>query len=219
MTQTGVSANRLELLQIAESVAREKSIDRTIVIAAMEDAIQKAAKSRYGSENEIRAEISPDTGEILLTRLLEIVETVTMEATQISLKEARRHQCVAAARVFVLDKREIGVSRQGGRPRWSEQGACPSSRGIGDETGSVGRRSGQCGEQKAGLDGATIAGQTRNLDVAIGECCSHGVFDQLRKTQGESRRHPGLQGWARTRRLGRASAGSKAPGPPAAQHG
>ena len=90
MTQAGISANRLELLQIAESVAREKSIDRTIVIAAMEDAIQKAAKSRYGSENEIRAEISPDTGEILLTRLLEIVENVTMEATQISLKEARR---------------------------------------------------------------------------------------------------------------------------------
>ena len=90
MTQLGISANRLELLQIAESVAREKSIDRTIVIAAMEDAIQKAAKSRYGSDNEIRAEISQETGEILLTRLLEIVETVNMEATQISLKEARR---------------------------------------------------------------------------------------------------------------------------------
>ena len=90
MTQLGISANRLELLQIAESVAREKSIDCTIVIAAMEDAIQKAAKSRYGSDNEIRAEISQETGEILLTRLLEIVETVNMEATQISLKEARR---------------------------------------------------------------------------------------------------------------------------------
>ena len=90
MTQLGISANRLELLQIAESVAREKSIDRTIVIAAMEDAIQKAAKSRYGSDNEMRAEISQETGEILLTRLLEIVETVNMEATQISLKEARR---------------------------------------------------------------------------------------------------------------------------------
>ncbi len=90
MTQAGVSANRLELLQIAESVAREKSIDRTIVIAAMEDAIQKAAKSRYGSENEIRAEIDSDTGEIQLTRLLEIVDSVTMEATQISLKEAKK---------------------------------------------------------------------------------------------------------------------------------
>jgi N utilization substance protein A len=54
-----VSANRLELLQIADAVAREKSIDRGIVIAAMEDAIQKAARSRYGSETEVRAEINP----------------------------------------------------------------------------------------------------------------------------------------------------------------
>ncbi len=45
-----VSANRLELLQIADAVAREKSIDRGIVIAAMEDAIAKAARSRYGAK-------------------------------------------------------------------------------------------------------------------------------------------------------------------------
>ena len=85
-----VSANRLELLQIADAVAREKAIDRQVVISAMEDAIQKAAKSRYGSENEIRAEVDPKTGEIRLARLLEVVEAVTMEATQISLEEARR---------------------------------------------------------------------------------------------------------------------------------
>src|SRR6202795_3784162 len=59
-----VSANRLELLQIADAVAREKAIDRGIVIAAMEDAIQKAARSRYGSETEVRAEINPKTGEM-----------------------------------------------------------------------------------------------------------------------------------------------------------
>jgi len=64
MAQQGVSANKLELLQIAEAVAREKSIDRMLVISAMEDAIQKAAKSRYGSENEIKAEVDPKTGEI-----------------------------------------------------------------------------------------------------------------------------------------------------------
>ena len=51
-----VSANRLELLQIADAVAREKSIDRSIVITAMEDAIAKAARSRYGAETEVRAE-------------------------------------------------------------------------------------------------------------------------------------------------------------------
>ena len=56
-----VSANRLELLQIADAVAREKSIDRMIVIASMQDAIEKAAKTRYGAETEIRAEINPKT--------------------------------------------------------------------------------------------------------------------------------------------------------------
>ncbi len=89
MAQLGISANRLELLQIADAVAREKSIDRNIVISAMEDAIQKAARSRYGAENEIRARIEPKTGEINLSRLLEVVEKVDMEATQISLEEAR----------------------------------------------------------------------------------------------------------------------------------
>ena len=53
-----VSANRLELLQIADAVAREKVIDREIVLAAMADAIQKAARSRYGSESNIRADIN-----------------------------------------------------------------------------------------------------------------------------------------------------------------
>jgi N utilization substance protein A len=103
MTQVGVSANRLELLQIADSVAREKSIDRAIVIAAMEDAIQKAAKSRYGSDNEIRAEIDNETGEIQLTRLLEIVDTVTMEATQISLKEARKRNKAAQLSDYIAE--------------------------------------------------------------------------------------------------------------------
>ncbi len=83
-----VSANRLELLQIADAVAREKTIDKTVVIAAMEEAIQKAARSRYGAENEIRAEIDAKTGDIRLHRLLEVVEEVETEATQISLEEA-----------------------------------------------------------------------------------------------------------------------------------
>jgi N utilization substance protein A len=90
MAQQGVSANKLELLQIAEAVAREKSIDKSLVLNAMEDAIQKAAKSRYGSENEIRAEIDPKTGEIRLNRMLTVVEKVNEDATEISLKEAKK---------------------------------------------------------------------------------------------------------------------------------
>jgi N utilization substance protein A len=104
MAQAGVSANRLELLQIADAVAREKAIDRQVVIAAMEDAIQKAAKSRYGSENEIKAEVDPKTGEIRLARHLEVVDQVTMEATQISLDEARRRNPAAQIGDFIAEE-------------------------------------------------------------------------------------------------------------------
>ena len=84
-----VSANRLELLQIADAVAREKSIDKQIVIAAMEEAIQKAAKSRYGQDNEIKAEIDPKSGETRLHRLRLVVDKIENEATEITLDEAQ----------------------------------------------------------------------------------------------------------------------------------
>ncbi len=103
MAQMGVSANRLELLQIADAVAREKVIERQVVIAAMEDAIQKAAKSRYGSENEIRAVIDAKTGEIRLTRLLEVVEAVENDATQIVLKDAQRRNPDAKIGDFIAE--------------------------------------------------------------------------------------------------------------------
>ncbi|MEZ5785379.1 MAG: transcription termination factor NusA [Xanthobacteraceae bacterium] len=84
-----VSANKLELLQIADAVAREKSIDRSIVIHAMEDAIAKAARSRYGSETDVHAEIDPKKGELRLSRHMLVVETVENPANQISLEDAR----------------------------------------------------------------------------------------------------------------------------------
>ena len=90
-----VSANRLELLQIADAVAREKAIDRSIVIAAMEDAIAKAARSRYGAETDVHAEINPRTGELRLARHLLVVKTVENPSTQISLEEARRRNPAA----------------------------------------------------------------------------------------------------------------------------
>lgn len=89
MMATAISANRLELLQIADLVAREKVIDKEIVLEAMEDAIQKAARSRYGAENEIRAQIDRNTGDIRLFRVLEVVEEVEEPAVQISLEDAR----------------------------------------------------------------------------------------------------------------------------------
>ncbi len=85
-----VSANRLELLQIADAVAREKSIDRSIVIAAMEDAIAKAARSRYGSETDVHAEIDTKTGELRLSRHMLVIEQVENSSNQISLLDARK---------------------------------------------------------------------------------------------------------------------------------
>lgn len=99
-----VSANRLELLQIADAVAREKSIDREIVLAAMADAIQKAARSRYGQESNIRADINAKSGEIKLQRLLEVVEEVEDYATQISLFMARDRNPDAQIGDFIADQ-------------------------------------------------------------------------------------------------------------------
>ncbi|MBO0124768.1 MULTISPECIES: transcription termination factor NusA [Rhizobium/Agrobacterium group] len=98
-----VSANRLELLQIADAVAREKVIDREIVLAAMADAIQKAARSRYGSETNIRADINSKTGEIRLQRLLEVVEAAEDYSTQIPLELARDRNPDAKLGDFIAD--------------------------------------------------------------------------------------------------------------------
>jgi len=98
-----VSANRLELLQIADAVAREKSIDREIVIEAMADAIQKAARSRYGSESNIRADINAKTGEIRLQRLLEVVEHADDYSLQIPLMLARDRNPDAQLGDFIAD--------------------------------------------------------------------------------------------------------------------
>src|ERR1700709_1664252 len=85
-----VSANKIELLQIADAVAREKSIDRGIVIAAMEDAIAKAARARYGSETDVHAEIDPKKGELRLSRHMLVVDQVENSSNQISLIDAQR---------------------------------------------------------------------------------------------------------------------------------
>jgi len=98
-----VSANRLELLQIADAVAREKAIDRGIVITAMEDAIQKAARSRYGSETEVRAEINAKTGEMRLSRLLLVVDQIENDATQISLEDAKKRNPAAQIGDYIAE--------------------------------------------------------------------------------------------------------------------
>ncbi len=103
MANTPVSANRLELLQIADAVAREKTIDKSVVLEAMEDAITRAAKARYGQENEIRAEIDPKTGETRLNRLLMVVETIENDATQITLVEASKKNPAAQIGDYIAE--------------------------------------------------------------------------------------------------------------------
>src|ERR1700749_2450047 len=110
-----VSANKLELLQIAEAVAREKAIDRKIVLGAMEDAIAKAARSRYGSETEVRAEIDSKSGELHLSRHMLVVDTVENPATQISLEDARRRHPAAQIGDPIADP--LRRSNMGGLPR------------------------------------------------------------------------------------------------------
>ena len=98
-----VSANKLELLQIADAVAREKSIDRSIVIAAMEDAIAKAAKSRYGAETDVKAEINPKSGELRLSRHMLVSEIIENPSTQITVEDARRQNPAAQVGDTIAD--------------------------------------------------------------------------------------------------------------------
>ena len=83
------SANRLELLQIADAVAREKMIDPSLVIEAMEDSLGKAARSRYGAEYDIRAKIDPKTGDLTMTRYRHVVDEVENFFTELTLEDAR----------------------------------------------------------------------------------------------------------------------------------
>ena len=101
---SGISANKLELLQIADAVAREKGIEMDIVLSAMADAIQKAAKARYGQENDIRVDIDPKTGETKLLRVVTVVELVENDDTEISLAIAQRDNADAALGDEVIDE-------------------------------------------------------------------------------------------------------------------
>ena len=98
-----ISANRAELLAIATSVATEKMIDKSIVIEAMEEAIQKSARSRYGAENDIRAKLDPRTGDLRLWRVVEVVEEVEDYFKQVDLKQAEKLQPGAKLGDFIVD--------------------------------------------------------------------------------------------------------------------
>src|SRR6476620_3910812 len=101
--ETTATYSRPELLQVADTVARDKGIDRDEVIEAMEQAIQKAGRSKYGQEYDIRAEIDRRTGETRLLRFREVADTVENEATQIPLAAAQRLNPEAEIGDFITD--------------------------------------------------------------------------------------------------------------------
>ncbi len=94
---------RPELLQVADAVAREKAIDRDEVLTAMEEAIQKAGRSRYGHEHDIRAQINRATGEISLARYTQAVEEVEDELTQMDIKTARKIRPGIEVGEYIID--------------------------------------------------------------------------------------------------------------------
>lgn len=100
---SAISANKAELLAIADAVAREKIIDKAIVIEAMEDAIQRAARARYGAENDIRAKIDTETGDLRLWRVVEVVEEVEDHFKQVDLKQAEKLDKKAKLGDFIVD--------------------------------------------------------------------------------------------------------------------
>ena len=89
------SANQLELLQTAEAVAREKMIDPGLVVEAMEESLARAAKSRYGSEMDIRVSIDRKTGRATFTRVRTVVEDELLENYQAELTVEQAKQYLA----------------------------------------------------------------------------------------------------------------------------
>lgn len=97
----------MELLQVADNVAREKNIDREIVITAMEEAIQKAGRSKYGHDHDIRAEIDRKSGDIQLKRFREVVADdveIENEMAQLYVDQAKRIKADAAVGDFLIDE-------------------------------------------------------------------------------------------------------------------
>ena len=110
---SAISANRAELLAIANAVASEKMIDKSIVIEAMEEAIQKSARNRYGAENDIRAKLDPRTGDLRLWRVVEVVEEVEDYFKQVDIKQAEKLQWVGQLQTMMRDALKLHGQLEG----------------------------------------------------------------------------------------------------------
>lgn len=99
-----VNMPRPEILMVADAVAREKNIDREDVFDAMEQAIQKAGRSKYGFEHDIRVNINRKTGAITLARYRAVVDVIENETTELTLKEAQRINPDIKVGEFIIDQ-------------------------------------------------------------------------------------------------------------------
>ena len=82
--------DKLELLRIVEAVANEKSIDKELVIGSMESAIQKAALTKFGNDNNIEVKIDRESGDIKIQKVLEVVEKVEDPAREITISDIKK---------------------------------------------------------------------------------------------------------------------------------
>ena len=96
--------SRTELLQVADAVAREKSIEREEVLEAMEQAISKAGRAKYGHDHDIRAAIDRKTGEVRLRRYREVTDEIENEITQVTVSEGQARQPGIAAGEFIIEE-------------------------------------------------------------------------------------------------------------------
>ena len=93
MVENRITIVREEMLQVAETLAKEKNIEKSVVFEAMEEALQKVAKSKYGQARDIRVSIDKDTGHISLNSFKTVVEKINIEEdeeNQITLKKAKK---------------------------------------------------------------------------------------------------------------------------------
>jgi len=104
MAKQKIKVIREEMLQVANNVAQEKSIDQDSVFEAMEMALEKAARVKYGFERDIRVSINRDSGDIKLNSYLEVVEKLSEEeqAKQITLDEAKKIQPNITTGEFII---------------------------------------------------------------------------------------------------------------------
>ena len=94
----------IELVQTAENIAEEKGIEKELVFDAIEKAISKAGKVKYGNDYDIRGSIDRKTGKISLARYLEVKKEVEDNLIEINIKDAKKKQKDIKIGEYIIEK-------------------------------------------------------------------------------------------------------------------